>query len=134
MKRRSWGEVQLGTPASRSAWLTGAGRAPLPWPFEAAPFPLDRGAQAGEVVLHDVILGARLHRLGRQVFVDAARHDKERNVKAVVFQKIQRRGGAESGHIVIGDHHIPFLAGQRHFHGGAAIDPLIQNRFVPSFL
>jgi len=84
----------------------------------------DGGAQARQTAFHQIILGPRFHGFGRQRFVDASRHEKERNIKTIFFDEIERLEAAEMRKILVGDDDVPMLFGERNFHVGTARHPL----------
>src|SRR5215218_6778586 len=67
---------------------------------------LDGGVQAGQVVLHDVVVGAGLHGRHRGVLAYVAAHDDEREIhEAFAPELLQRRRRAELRHgMEIGEH------------------------------
>ena len=84
---------------------------------------LDRRRQPLQAVLHQVVVGAGLHRRHRRVFADGAGDDQERGVAFEFAQDAQRRDRREARQIVIGNHHIPFAGRQGRAHAGFILDP-----------
>ena len=83
---------------ARFAALLGCSRFPsglsLPGILQLA---LHRGRQAREMVLHQVVAGARAHQLHRTLLADVARHHDEREVQRTGLNDRQRVAGREAG-------------------------------------
>ncbi len=94
---------------------------------------LDRGEEALELALGEVIARARLHGRDGLVFADRARYTNEGNVQTSLPQERQRRCAAEGRHAVIADDQIPALALEGGQHGRGVVDPL-ERRLVPPAL
>ena len=80
-----------------------------------AQFAFDRRHQAGEITFHHIIMGARVHGTDGNIFADIAGVDDERHIREAAVHDFQRFKSAELRHGVVGDHHIPLVAGQRLF-------------------
>ena len=90
---------------------------PLASSLRLAQLALDRRHQPGEIPLHDVVVRTGLHRGHRRLLADPARHDQERQVEPAGLEHGQRLGGAEVRHVVVGDHDLPRVLGERVAHG-----------------
>ena len=78
-----------------------------------AQFAVDRGDQAAQVVLDDVVVGAVLHRIDGDLFADRARHENERHFEAAIANHRERGGAAEARHRVVGNDEIPVVTVER---------------------
>ena len=74
---------------------------------------LDRRDQARQLVLADVVVGARLHAADRHLLADLAGDDDDRHVRRVRADHLQRRAGAEPGHHVVARDQVPSALPQR---------------------
>src|SRR5688572_17619882 len=77
--------------------------------FGVTKLAIDRRDQPVEVVLDDVVVGAVLHGVDRDLFADRARYENEWYFEAAVTHHGQRRGAAETRHRVVRDHHVPVV-------------------------
>ena len=68
---------------------------------------LHRGREAREVVLHEVVVRAGLHRGDGVRLVDGARDEDERYVEAALVQTGQRLDRVELREPVVGNDHVP---------------------------
>lgn len=89
---------------------------------------LDRGGEAGEVVLHQVVVGAAAHQLDRGLVADGARHHDEGQVEPARVQLGERAARVEAGQVEVRQHHVPGLAGERRAHLRRALDAAMVQR------
>ncbi len=66
----------------------------------------DGGNQPGKAAFHDVVVGAQLHRLDRDVFADRSGNEDERRFRVPFLADAQRREAVESGHAEIRQHDV----------------------------
>src|ERR671911_2979723 len=87
--------------------------------------PLDSAVESGQVILHEVVVGAGLHGRDGGVLADLAAHDDERQVhKPLAPEQLQGRQRTEGRHGMVGDDKVPTASGERGLHGRRGLDPL----------
>ena len=76
----------------------------------------DGGKQAGQIVFHHIVMGARLHGIHSYLFTNAAGNQNERGIGIVSLGQFQGSLGVEPRQIVVGDDQIPppLLEGSLH--------------------
>src|ERR1022692_4671043 len=67
---------------------------------------LDRGPQAAQAILEEVVGAALPHHGDGRVFADGPGHDDERDVQPALLQQLQRPSGFQFRHAVIGEDHV----------------------------
>ena len=92
----------------------------LPTQLGVLQLTVDRGRQPRQIVLQDVIVRARAHRLDRCILADRSRHDDERTVELARLQGSQGLARAEMRHRVVADDDIPRGVGQRRLRSSRA--------------
>ena len=85
---------------------------------------LDHGHEPAEVVLEDVVVRARSHRLDRRVVRDCTRDDDERDVALGFLHDPQGAEPTEFRQLPVGDDHVPGAGVQRGSHRRGGLDPL----------
>src|SRR5439155_6015781 len=92
--------------------------------FSFAQLAFHRRSQARQVALHQIIIGAGLHRGPRHVLANAARDDEERQIQPALLDDLERLRRAEGRHVVIGENDVPPFLAQRRAQGLRGIDAL----------
>jgi hypothetical protein len=85
---------------------------------------LDRGGEAPELVLEDVVTRAGTHRIRGRFFPDRPGDDDERNVPPRLSEKLERPHGAESGHRPVTENDVPGAPFEGRLHRLGVLDPL----------
>src|SRR5918995_232072 len=87
--------------------------------------PLDSAVESGQVILHEVVVGAGLHGRDGGVLADLAAHDDERQVHQPLGpEQLQGRQRTEGRHGMVGDDKVPTSSDERSLHGRRGLDPL----------
>jgi hypothetical protein len=100
------------------------GSATFPANFGFAQLPAHGRAEAREVVLHHVIVGAGFHGGDGGIVSDVAGNDNEGQVEAAVLDQGEGGQAVEMRHDVVGNHQVPGLLIQGRAHGFAGFDAM----------
>ena len=92
-----------------------------------------RLAEARQVVFHDVVMRACLHRRHGRLLGDVAGYDDERQIQPSPFDEGQGLQGIEPRQVVVGDDQIPFLPFERGTQSLGRFDPVAGGR-IPGAL
>jgi hypothetical protein len=92
--------------------------------LRVAQLALDRGAESGQPVLEEEVVGARLQNLHGVLLADGPRDDHEGSVEAALLPKGQGVGGLETGHVVVRNDEVEARAVEGGGHRLRSVDPL----------
>src|SRR5215203_1127636 len=93
--------------------------------FSVPELPVDGAVEPGQVILHEVVLGAGFHGRDGCILPDPAAHYYERQAnKPLTPEQPERRQRAEGRHGMVGDYEIPTASIERCLHGRRGVDPL----------
>ncbi len=85
---------------------------------------LDRGAEAREIVLEQVVAGSCAHRLYCGLLADDPRDHDQGHVEIAAREHLEGIEGAETGDEVVGEDDVPLPAIERVGHSVRAVHPL----------